>query len=81
MSITLDRPEPVENALDHIVPGTQEVQQEVAAFDETILIGPLADDITWQAKTDPAPGLLDFDPEAADNVISSNADTRCPGVN
>ena len=82
MSITLDRPEPVENALDHIIPGMQEVQQEAAAFDQTILDVPLAADPIWGPKTVEAPqGLLDFDPQKADDAIQSNADTRCPGVN
>ena len=82
MSITLDRSEPLENALDHIVPGTQEVQQEADAFDQTILTAPLAEDPTWQPKTDQAPeGLLDFDPQEAYNATLSNADTRCPGAN
>ena len=82
MSITLDCPEPVENALDHIVPGTQEVQEEAEAFDQTILTVPLAADSIWGPKTDEAPeGLLDFDPQRADDAIQSNADTRCPSVN
>lgn len=82
MKIILEQPEPPESALDHIIPGTQEVQQEVAAFDQTILTGPLADDRIWQPQTNEAPeGVLDFDPQKADDAIQSNADTRCPGVN